>query len=126
MRLLLLSLSVVLLSGCKSGDTAKSENSIFRVWGPDSGTTTLDLSGKYIGWKNQFIASGCTYEIRIEGTTAEFTKKTVDITNPVDPSCFDYSSDDLVYYYVGTALRVCFVSGAPLSGTSTDGCEHYH
>jgi len=126
MRLLLLSLSVVLLSGCKSGDTAKSENSVFRVWNYDFSATTLDLSGKYIGWTNQFTSGGCTYEIRIEGTTSEFTKKTVDITDPVDPSCPDNSSSDEAHYYTGSTLKICFINGSQWSAISTDGCGHFH
>ncbi len=125
MRLLLLGLFVT-IGACKPVDSAKSENSLFRLWTSDHGNATRDLTGKSIGYVSTFVNNGCTYEIRYQGTTAEFTYKTVDITNPADPSCFDYSSSDETYYYSGTSLRVCYTNGNQWTPFETDGCGRLH
>ncbi len=126
MRFVVLLLVICSFFGCKGGDSATPENSLFRVWTSDHGNATRILTGKFIGFVSTFTVGICVYEIRYEGTISEFTKKTVDITNPADPTCPDYSSGDETYYYSGTSLRVCYTNGNQWTPFETDGCGRLH
>jgi hypothetical protein len=101
--------------GQQGGSSQGTSPGAFRVWSvTTSAYPPVDLSGKFINWTAPFVNANfpnCTYEFRVEGTPSFFTFKTVDVTSPADPTCFDYSVADEMYTFDGATLNVCLING---------------
>lgn len=110
-----------LLTACGQGGGSSQgqtgSKALFSLWTNTENASQLDYSGKRIGWTQGFSNLGCDYELRVEavpGNTNAFTDKTVDVTSPANPGCFDYSSQDVICELRdGRRLECCLINGDP-------------